>query len=99
VLLDLETFATGPREWDLIPTAVRFERFGLPKHAYGRFSSVYGFDVRCWAGYSVLKRIREVVVTTWLLGHATFEPAIAAELERRLYCLKNNSRSPRWTPY
>ncbi len=57
VLLDFESSAIGPREWDLLdllPTAIATDRYGLPTEHYQQFAEAYGFDVRTWPGYPVL---------------------------------------------
>ena len=46
VLLDFEAAAIGPREWDLLPTAIATERYGLEEEQYRQFADAYGFDVR-----------------------------------------------------
>ncbi len=50
VLSDFESAAIGPREWDLLPTAIAQERYGLPEEHYQEFADAYGFDVRAWPG-------------------------------------------------
>jgi len=67
VLLDFEVASIGPREWDLLPTAIATERYGLEEAQYRQFADTYGFDVRTWGGYPVLREIREVTVTTWIM--------------------------------
>jgi hypothetical protein len=60
VLVDLDGFATGPREWDLVLTAMYFERFGWhTDDEYLEFAAGYGFDVMSWPGYVLLRNIRE----------------------------------------
>lgn len=54
VLSDFESDAIGPREWDL-PTAIAVERYGLAEDRYQQFAATYGFDVRRWPGYPVLR--------------------------------------------
>ncbi|MBO0825900.1 MAG: hypothetical protein J2P27_18905 [Actinobacteria bacterium] len=49
VLLDFESTAIGPREWDLLPTAIAVDRYGLGEDAYRHFAEAYGFDVRTWS--------------------------------------------------
>ncbi len=46
MLLDFEAAAIGPREWDLLPTAIATERYGLEEEQYRQFADAYGFDVR-----------------------------------------------------
>lgn len=67
VLLDFEVASIGPREWDLLPTAIATERYGLEEVQYRQFADTYGFDVRTWPGYPVLREIREVTMTTWIM--------------------------------
>ncbi len=62
VLIDLDGFAWGPREWDLVLTAMYFERFGWhTAQEYREFVAGYGFDVMTWPGYPVLRDIRELI--------------------------------------
>jgi len=99
VLIDLETFSTGPREWDLIPTAVQHDRFGLPLDAYGSFATAYGFDVRSWSGYPILRRIREVAITAWVGSRAAQDMAAAAEFRRRVDALRDEHAPGRWRAF
>jgi aminoglycoside phosphotransferase (APT) family kinase protein len=67
VLIDLDNFCTGPREWDLVQTALFYERFGWhTAEEYRTFVEVYGFDIMSWPGYPVLADTREVMMTLWL---------------------------------
>ena len=80
--------STGPREWDLLPTAIATERYGLKEAQYRQFAGTYGFDVRTWPGYPVLREIREVTITTWIMQNvgenstSTSRPDEPAFLER-----------------
>jgi Ser/Thr protein kinase RdoA (MazF antagonist) len=42
VLLDFEAAAIGPREWDLMPTSIAVQRYGLPENQYQEFAATYG---------------------------------------------------------
>jgi thiamine kinase-like enzyme len=99
VLLDFEAVAVGPREWDLMPTAIAYERFGLAGERYREFADVYGFDVRTWAGYPVLRAIRELTMTTWLMQNVGEDPAIAAEFALRVDSIRKGDLSRAWTPF
>ena len=88
VLLDFEAVAAGPREWDLVPTAVACERFRLSEEHYREFADTYGFDVRTWAGYPVLREIRELTMTTWLMQNVGESAAVAAEFALRVASLR-----------
>jgi len=55
VLIDLDSFAVGAREWDLIQTALFFDRLGWHTEAeYREFVDVYGYDITGWVAYSDL---------------------------------------------
>ncbi|MGH3568173.1 MAG: phosphotransferase family protein [Pseudonocardia sp.] len=46
VLIDLDSFAIGAREWDLIQTALFFDRLGWhTEEEYREFVEVYGYDI------------------------------------------------------
>jgi Ser/Thr protein kinase RdoA (MazF antagonist) len=79
VLSDFEAAAVGPREWDLLPTSIAAERYGLAEDKYRAFADAYGFDVRAWAGYPVLREIRQINMTTWIMQNTEQSPDIAAE--------------------
>jgi len=97
VLSDFEGVSIGPREWDLLPTAVAVDRYGLPEEQYQDFATIYGFDVREWAGYRTLREVRELGMTTWLMQNVNEDPAIAAEFEVRLSSLQESDFGRRWS--
>ncbi len=99
VLLDFEAVAIGPREWDLLPTSIARERFGLPEERYREFADAYGFDVRAWHGYPVLREIRELTMTTWIMQNIGEDPAIAAEFALRVACLRERDFESAWHPH
>ena len=96
VLLDFETAAFGPREWDLMPTAIAVERYGLPEARYREFAAVYGFDVRGWAGYPVLREIRQLNMTTWIMQNIGESAAAAAEFALRVSSLRERDFERAW---
>ncbi len=96
VLLDFESAAIGPREWDLLPTAIAVERYGRPEEQYQEFADTYGFDVRAWAGYPVLREIRELTMTTWIMQNIGESPAVAAEFALRVASLRERDFQRGW---
>ncbi|MFF2077505.1 phosphotransferase enzyme family protein [Kitasatospora sp. NPDC058162] len=100
-LLDFERTSLGPPEWDLTATAVGFGTFGtVSESEYTAFCKAYGADVTTWAGYPVLRDIRELRVTCFALQHAAVDPARhQAEAHYRLACLQgeNGPRPWGWT--
>jgi Ser/Thr protein kinase RdoA (MazF antagonist) len=96
VLSDFESGAIGPREWDLLPTAIAVERYGLAEDRYQQFAAAYGFDVRGWPGYLVLRQIRELTMTTWIMQNIGESPAIADEFARRVGSLRDRDFERAW---
>jgi aminoglycoside phosphotransferase (APT) family kinase protein len=97
VLIDFECVTTGPREWDLIDTAVTTTRFGRPEQHYRDFADAYGFDVRTWEYYDTYRRLWELCATTWLMQHAGHSPKAAQEIEIRLRSWRENNPNLRWS--
>lgn len=100
VLSDLDRFATGPREWDLVQTALFFERFGWhTEEEYRTFVNVYGFDVMEWPGYRVAADSREVMMTLWLARTGEGNGRTAAEVRKRVEAIKSGGSRRDWSPY
>jgi aminoglycoside phosphotransferase (APT) family kinase protein len=100
VLIDLDGFAQGPREWDLIQTAVFFDRFGWHSEAeYQRFVEVYGYDVMTWTGYEVLADMREIAMTTWLAKKSHLTEDSAREAEKRVGAIRSGGSRRDWAAY
>jgi hypothetical protein len=96
VLLDFESSSIGPREWDLMPTAVAVDRFGLAEETYLAFAESYGFDVRAWPGYLALREVRELTMTTWLMQNVGENDRTAQEFDLRVSCLRERDFSRGW---
>src|SRR5262249_33445955 len=88
-LIDFEEAGTGAREWDLVSIALARARFGLSEQAYARFVEVYGFDVAGWAGYGVLRDMRELFMTAWLVQNVAEGPAVAREVALRIESIRD----------
>lgn len=100
VLIDLDGFAIGPREWDLVLTAVYYNSFGWHTAAeYKAFAEVYGFDVMHWPGYPVLRDVREFLMVTWLSQKAGHDKQVAAEVRKRIEALRTGGGKRDWQPY
>ena len=85
VLIDLDGFAIGPREWDLVLTAMYYDSFGWhTRQEYEDFARVYGYDIMQWPGYPVLREIREFLMVTWLIQKAAEDARAAAEAAKRI---------------
>lgn len=101
MFLDLERCSIGPPEWDLAHTAIKNTSFGWFSAAdYRDFCSHYGHDVTDWAGFALLRDIRELRMTCYVAQHATEHPEAHTEAQLRLdsLCGKNGPRPWNWTP-
>ncbi|MEU4669811.1 aminoglycoside phosphotransferase family protein [Amycolatopsis sp. NPDC023774] len=99
VLCDFDSSCVGPPEWDLTPLAVGRERFGDAPGGYQEFCRAYGFDVTAWRGFSVLRAVRELKLTTSVLPILRSNPQVRSELHRRLDDLRHGRTAARWTRY
>ncbi|MFJ4845452.1 phosphotransferase enzyme family protein [Streptomyces sp. NPDC088733] len=99
-VIDLDGFVTGPREWDLMQTAMYYDSFGWHTEAeYADFVAGYGFDVRGWPGYTVLRSIRELLMVAWLSQNAGTDPRAAEEVEKRVQSLRSGGSRRDWAPF
>lgn len=99
MLADLDDFSIGPREWDLIQTALFYERFGWhTADEYAEFAQRYGFDVLTWPGYPVLREIRELSMVAWLAGVAG-NGGNRAEFDKRMVSLRSGTGFDQWLPF
>jgi aminoglycoside phosphotransferase (APT) family kinase protein len=97
VLIDLEAFAWGPREWDASVFAAAYAAFGWMDEAeYRRCVEAYGWDPLTWSGFHTLRRIRELNMVTWLVQRAGESPEVDEEIARRLADLRHDDLPRRW---
>jgi aminoglycoside phosphotransferase (APT) family kinase protein len=100
VVIDLDGFATGPREWDLALTAIYYDSFGWhTREEYETFVRVYGFDIRQWPGYPVMRSVREFLMVTWVIQKAGESEHVAAEASKRIAALRTDASRKNWKPY
>ncbi|GAB3008574.1 aminoglycoside phosphotransferase family protein [Amycolatopsis acidiphila] len=100
LLIDLDSFCLGPREWDLVQTALFFERFGWhTEDEYRAFVEVYGFDIMTWPGYPVLAEYREISMTLWLSQKGVSDERAAAEVHKRIEAIRTGGSRRDWAPF
>jgi aminoglycoside phosphotransferase len=102
VLLDLDRFGLGPREWDLVPLAVDHTDFGrITPAEYHVFVDAYGgYDVTTWPGYRTLATATELRWTTFAISKANTAPEATHEAGHRLACLRGDIQRPwQWTAF
>jgi Ser/Thr protein kinase RdoA (MazF antagonist) len=100
VVIDLDGFATGPREWDLAMTAIYYDSFGWhTREEYQDFVRVYGYDIMTWPGYPAMRAIREFLMVTWVIQKAPESEQAAAEASKRIAALRTGASRKDWQPY
>jgi aminoglycoside phosphotransferase (APT) family kinase protein len=100
VVIDLDGFAIGPREWDLALTAIYYDSFGWhSREEYETFVRVYGFDIMQWPGYPVMRAVREFLMVPWVIQQASESPRMAAEARKRISALRTGASRKDWEPY
>ena len=97
VVIDLDGFAIGPREWDLALTAIYYDSFGWhTREEYETFARVYGFDIMQWPGYPVMRAVREFLMVTWVIQQAGDSQKAAAEASKRITALRTGASRKDW---
>jgi aminoglycoside phosphotransferase (APT) family kinase protein len=98
LLSDLDSFNTGPAEWDLIQTAMFYDRFGWhTEQEYADFVTAYGRDVLQWPGYETLAQVRELLMVSWMAQNVN-ESEPAAEFAKRLETMRTDGSRRDWSP-
>jgi len=95
LLGDWDGVCIGPREVDLSPTAVA-ARFGVDTANADRVAEGYGFEIRHWPGYPLLREVRELSTLSALIKLAATHPASARELNLRVNSLRLGDTTVRW---
>jgi aminoglycoside phosphotransferase (APT) family kinase protein len=99
VMSDLDNFAIGHREWDLILTAVYYDSFGWhTTQEYEEFAQAYGFDIMKWSGYSTLKELSEFLMVTWVITKAGEGQRVADEASKRIESIRTGASRKDWAP-
>jgi len=100
VMIDLDGFAVGPREWDVVLTAIYYDSFGWhTREEYQDFVRVYGYDIMTWPGYPVMRAVREFLMITWMIQKAPESAQAAAESAKRIAALRTGASRKDWQPY
>jgi Ser/Thr protein kinase RdoA (MazF antagonist) len=100
VVIDLDGFAVGPREWDLALTAIYYDSFGWhTRQEYQDFVRVYDYDIMTWPGYPVMRTAREFLMITWVIQKAPESEQAAAEAAKRIAALRTGASRKDWQPY
>ncbi|MGW4501901.1 phosphotransferase [Micromonospora sp. NPDC004336] len=99
LLCDLDGMSIGPREWDLVPTAHGATRFGRSRADYQGFVNAYGVDITAWAGWPILRQVRELQLVTSTIDALAGRSDVARELAHRLRSLFSGDLGATWRRY
>ena len=100
VLIDLDNFSIGPREWDLIQTALFADRLGWhTAEEYRTFVDIYGYDITHWEGYEALADMREVAMTAWMSRKSVADETAATEARKRIAAMRTGGSRRDWGAY
>ncbi|GHE81061.1 aminoglycoside phosphotransferase [Amycolatopsis deserti] len=98
ILLDLEAFAIGPKQWDLVQIAVDYTDFArLTDADYKAFLTAYGDnDITETPEFRTFADIQELRWVAFAASKAASNPDAAREAQHRIACLQGEESRP-WT--
>lgn len=100
ILIDLDGFSIGPREWDLIATATYYDRYGWHTvEDYDAFVGSYWFDIMTWEGYPVLCDVYETTMVAWMAQNVGNDDATADEFTKRMRAMRTGASRNDWIPF
>jgi Phosphotransferase enzyme family len=99
VICDFDATSIGPREWDLTPIAVGALRMDYDPAIQAEFVATYGVDVTQWAGFPILRRLRELQLVMSVLPALSVNPRLRPQWQHRLATLQRGDTTTRWTPF
>lgn len=99
VLIDLETVCVGPPEWDLaLPGTYTASLKWLKPGEYQDFVDAYGgSDVTASPHFRLLRRIRELRMTSWYAQLASESAESAVQFRHRVACLADDALPRSWS--
>lgn len=96
-LIDFEVFAWGPREWDASVLGAAYDGFGwMNGIEYARCAELYGWDSTRWSGFVVVRAVRELNMTSWLMQRCGESREIDDEVRKRIADLRAGHTIRRW---
>lgn len=97
--VDLEEFALGQAEWDLVLTAIERDCGWVSEDEYAEFAAAYGYDITTSSAYAVLREIRLLRMTSWLSQKAGESETVASEVRRRVQDLRTGASIMGWRAF
>ncbi|MGH3714200.1 MAG: aminoglycoside phosphotransferase family protein [Micromonosporaceae bacterium] len=98
VLGDWDSVSHGPRELDLIIT-YQGVRYGRSADTLDEFATIYGWDIRSWPGYDLLRDLRDLHTLSAPLRLARHRADVAEELHHRLMGLQAGDHGQQWRSF
>lgn len=99
-LIDFEVFSWGPREWDACTFGAAYKPFGwMNGEQYKVCAAAYGWDSLGWSGFPVIRAIRELNMTTWLMQRHGESREIDDEIAMRIADLREGEPLRRWRQF
>lgn len=99
VICDFDSTSIGPREWDLVPTAVGRLRFDFTTDTQGQLMDSYGFDVTAWEGFEAFRLLRELQLVTSVIPILRSNPTVRHQWRHRLSTFRTGDTTAKWTRY
>ncbi|WP_157172042.1 aminoglycoside phosphotransferase family protein [Nocardia higoensis] len=96
VLIDFETFAWGPAEWDLAKIAAECSVGMVDRRHYDAFATAYGHDVTTWSGWPVLRDIQRVKMVSWLAQNIEHSARVRDEYAKRIETIRTGVVAAPW---
>lgn len=94
VLIDWDATCIGPRELDLLIGLP--DHFGESEYARRQFLDAYGYDLRAWPDWPVIRDIASLHSLASYIRLAPTKPAAGVELHHRLRSLRTGDENARW---
>lgn len=96
LLGDWDEIGTGPRELDLVNTH-QGARFGRTQTERGAFNTAYGYDITAWAGFPVLREMRDLhTLGSYIRLADTRNEQAVTQLRHRIGTLKRGDVNAPW---
>lgn len=98
-MLDFDFSCSGPREWDLLPEALRHRRFNSPISDYRDFIRGYGYDVSRWEHFATLALTRELLMTCWRIEVESNSSKVHNESQVRMQYWRREPEPDIWSSF
>jgi Ser/Thr protein kinase RdoA (MazF antagonist) len=96
LLGDWDEIAYGPRELDLANT-YQGTRFGRSQAELDSFTQAYGYDVRNWSGFAVLREMRDLhTLASYIKLADSGDDKARTELQHRVGTLRRGDTAATW---